>query len=110
MKFKTNDRELVCLLIALNTARPEASHSSRRRKDRAYDELQLTRIEEAAAPEGTMNGTPPQKYPTSEVEVEMERGTQDYLLEKFAKDGEVGGGAYIERMVSRFIDRLAKAE
>jgi hypothetical protein len=109
MKFQTTDRELVCMLIALNSARPEQSHSARKRKDRAYDELQLIRIEEQAAPGGIHEGHGPALFAAEPVEVDMEKGTQDYLLEKFGKDGEVGGGAFVERTVSRFVDRLTKA-
>lgn len=109
MKLKTNDRELFCLLVALNSLKPETTHTGRRRKDRAFDELQLTRIEESVLPGSERYGQPPGMFPVDEIEIDMERGTQDYLLEKFGKDGEVGGGAYVERMVSRFIDRLTKA-
>jgi hypothetical protein len=45
MKFQTNDRELGCLLMALNASKPETSHSNRKRKVRAFEQCDLERIE-----------------------------------------------------------------
>jgi hypothetical protein len=50
MKFQTNDRELGCLLMALNASKPETSHSNRKRKVRAFEQCDLERIEELTMP------------------------------------------------------------
>jgi hypothetical protein len=110
MKLTTSDRELVCILIALNSAKPETSHSSRKRKLRAFEQLGLERLEELASPGGERNQTVPNLWPTDAVEVDIESGTQDYLLEKFGADGEICGGAFVERTVCRFVDKLRAAE
>ena len=110
MKITTNDRELVCLYMALTGSKPESNHSNRKRKNRAFDELQLERIEELALPGGARAQVPFTQWPTAEVVVDMEKGTKDYLLEKFGAEGEVPGGAFAERTVCRFIDRLRKMD
>ena len=106
MKLTTNDRDLVCVLIALNSAKPEASHSARKRKMRAFEQLGLERLEELAQPGHERSQMPPAQWPTDAVEVDIESGTQDYLIEKFGSDGEVGGGAFVERTVCKFIDKI----
>ena len=111
MKFPTNDRELVCLYMALSGAQPETSHRNRKQKVRAFQQLQLDpRIEELASPGGAMSATPLIQWPTAEVVVDLEAGTKDYLIEKYGADGVVAGGAYVERVVCQFIDRLRAAE
>jgi hypothetical protein len=110
MKFQTNDRELVCFLIALNNTKPEASHSNRKRKRRAYEHLQLERIELLAATGAAREKLPPNQWPVEPVEVDLESGTKDYLLEKFGADGEVLGGAFVELTVCKVVDRLRAIE
>ena len=110
MKIATTDRELVCLYMALVGSRPESSHSNRKRKTRAFEELQLERVEMLAVPGGARAQIPFTQWPTDEVDVEIEKGTKDYLLEKFGAEGEVPGGAFAERTVCRFVERLRKME
>ena len=110
MKFPTNDRELVCLYMALSGAQAETNHSNRKRKNRAFEQLQLERIEELALPGGARNATPWTQWPTEEIVVDIESGTKDYLLEKYGAEGTVAGGSFVERVVCKFIDRLRAAE
>jgi hypothetical protein len=111
MKLTTNDRELVCLLIALNGAAPEASHVARKRKVRCYDQLDMERIGGLAQPGAERERVLPSMWPADAVELDnVESGTQDYLIEKFGADGEVCGGAFIERTVCKFIDKLRSTE
>ena len=110
MKFTTNDRELVCLYMALSGAQPETNHSNRKRKNRAFDQLDLERIEGLALPGGARNATPWTQWPTEEVVVDIESGTKDYLLERYGAEGTVAGGSFVERVVCKFIDRLRAAE
>jgi hypothetical protein len=110
MKIKTDDRELLCLLVALNGLRPETSHSNRRRKSLAFDQLGLERIEELALPGRERSTLVPALWPQDAAEPELETGTADYLKEKFGGDGEITGGAFIERAVCAFIVKLQKAE
>jgi hypothetical protein len=110
MKLTTDARELVCVLIALNTSKPEVSHSSRKRKLRAFEQLGLERLEELAQPGGERATLLPTQYPTVGVEVDIESGTKDYLIEKFGADGEVNGGAFVERSLCRFVDKLRAIE
>jgi hypothetical protein len=110
MKVTTNDRELVCIFMALSGAQPETSHSNRKRKNRAFDQLDLERIEGMALPGGTRNQIPYTQWPIEDVVVDIEAGTKDYLLEKYGAEGTVAGGAFVERVVCRFIDRLRAAE
>ena len=106
MKLTTNERELVCVLIALNSAKPENSHSNRKRKIRAFEQLGLERLEDLAQPGHERAQMPPNNWPVDAVEVDVESGTQDYLVEKFGADGEVGGGGFVERTVCKFIDKI----
>lgn len=110
MKISTNDRELVCIMVALNGAHPEASHGNRKRKLRCYDQMNMERLEALAQPGGERERLLPSMWPTDEVVVDIESGTKDYLLEKFGADGEVAGGAFIERTVCRFVDKLRATE
>lgn len=110
MKFTTNDRELVCLYMALSGAQPETNHSNRKRKNRAFEQLGLERIEVLALPGGARNQLPWTQWPVEPVEVDIESGTKDYLLEKYGAEGTVAGGAFVERIVCKFIDRLRAAD
>jgi hypothetical protein len=110
MKLTTNDRELICVLIALNGIKPEASHSARKRKMRAFEQLGLERLEDLAQPGKERAQMLPAQYPTEPSELDIESGTVDYLLEKFGADGEVAGGALVERAVCRFVDKLRSSE
>jgi len=110
MKITTNDRELVCLYMALTGSKPESNHTNRKRKNRAFDQLDLERIEGLAIPGGARERMPFTQWPTDEAVVDLEGGTKDYLLEKFGAEGEVPGGAFAERTVTRFIERLRKLD
>jgi hypothetical protein len=110
MKITTNERELGCLLQALNGLKPEGNHSNRKRKIRAFEQLGLEKLEEKVLPGGAYEKTPLMQWPVAEVAADIEAGVKDYLIEKFGGDGEVFGGAFIERTVARFIDRLRKLD
>jgi hypothetical protein len=106
MKLKTTEQELGNIMIALNLSRPEASHSNRKRKMRAFEQLGLETLEALAQPGQPRANLTPAQYPTDEIERDIESGVKDYLLEKFGADGEVGGGSAVERAVCRFVDKL----
>jgi hypothetical protein len=106
MKIQTDDREQVCLLVAINGLKPETSHSGRRRKTRAFEQLGLVRIEELGLPGGERATMVITLWPPNASEVEIEDGTADYLLEKFGGDSEVSGGSFVERAVCAFISKI----
>ena len=111
MKITTNDRELICLLIAVNGLQPETSQSLRKRKTRAFEQLQLERIEALALPGCACSAIHPAQYPTDAVDLEgVESATRDFLIEKFGDGGEVKGGSFVERTVCRFIERIRAIE
>ncbi len=109
MRLPTNDRELICLLIAMNSSKAETSHSGRKRKLRAFEQLGLERLEVLAMPGGDRASLPPGQYPTDEVWVDIEDGTKDYLIDRLGAEGEVLGGAVVERHVCRFVNKLHAA-
>jgi hypothetical protein len=110
MKVTTNDRDLVCLYMALSGSQAETSHSNRKRKNRAFEQLDLERVEGLAIPGGSRAAIPFVQWPTDDVVVDIESGTKDYLLEKYGAEGTVVGGAFVERVVCRFIERLRALE
>jgi hypothetical protein len=110
MKFQTTDRELVCLLVALNNSKPEPSHNRRKCKSRAYEQLQLERVEALITQPGRFVNAPLNQLPTDTVEVDLESGTRDYLIDTFGADGAIGGGAFVEITVCKFTDRLRAVE